>query len=112
MITSTEDSIQKVHEIIKNYKPLKAEKGRYFTRPKGTQDIPLDKITPSKAREGGIQHAYELMKKAFNRKARKRAPVSLADNGDGTYTILDGNSTFANVAASGWDTIPALIGAK
>jgi hypothetical protein len=34
-----------------------------------------------------------------------RDPISLRDNQDGTYSILDGNSTYANAKLSGWRNI-------
>ena len=39
----------------------------------------------------------------------KRDPISLKDNGDGTYSILDGNSTFAVAKEKGWASIPARV---
>jgi hypothetical protein len=106
---ATKKSVAQVKESIKDFEPLAESKGRYFTRPKGTQDIDVTKITPTVTRQQGVSSAYELMGKSYSGGGKKRKPISLEDNGDGTYSILDGNSTFANAAASGWGKIPATV---
>jgi hypothetical protein len=108
-VTSPGESITAVTNYIKDFKPLPEAPGKYFTRPKGTQDIPLDKIIPIRAREKGVKNAYSHMQKAHAGKGAKRKPISLIDNGDGTYTVEDGNSTYANALASDWKTLPATV---
>ena len=66
-------------------------------------------IAPSRARPGGIERAGELMLAAHRGEVARRKPVSLCDNGDGTYTLLDGNSTYANALASGWELLPGVV---
>ena len=39
----------------------------------------------------------------------RRAPLSVKDNGDGTYTVLDGNSTFAIATEAGMPELPARV---
>jgi hypothetical protein len=38
-----------------------------------------------------------------------RKPLSLKDNGDGTYTVLDGNSTYANARMSRWKNLLGMV---
>jgi hypothetical protein len=39
----------------------------------------------------------------------KRPPVPVKDNGDGTFTLLDGNSTYAISVEAGFDSIPVKV---
>lgn len=82
---------------------------KYFIRTPKSQLIPLSSLNTIRARESGIAHAREHMEKAYRGLGQRRKPVSLQDNGDGTYTVLDGNSTVANARASGWKMIPGEI---
>ena len=57
--------------------------------------VPVSSLTTVRAREGGIANAEKLMAAAADGVISKRKPVDLRDNGDGTFTVLDGNSTTA-----------------
>jgi len=46
---------------------------------------------------------------AYDGKKSKREPISVRLDGAGKYTVLDGNSTFANAVKNGWDRIPAVV---
>ena len=74
----------------------------YFENPEGAIDVPLDKLTPIRARKKGIESAKKYMWAAHEGIMDRRKPLDLKDNQDGTYTVLDGNSTFATAKASGW----------
>ena len=39
----------------------------------------------------------------------RRKPLSVRDNGNGTYTILDGNATYGAALRSGWSSVPVEI---
>lgn len=41
--------------------------------------------------------------------AYKRDPLDVRDNGDGTYTVLDGNATSQAAMLAGWKKIPVII---
>lgn len=105
----TEESIQKVHEKVEDFQPLKEAKSRYFTRPKGTQDVDVSKIIVAEAHKGGLERGYKAMSNVSGDKSKRRKPVSLVDMGDGSYRVLDGNSTVTLGAASGWKKIPAKV---
>lgn len=79
---------------------------RYFKRAPGAIEVPLgENLIAIRAREKGIANANRFMWLAYWGEMDRRKPISLRDNGDGTYTILDGNSTFANAYLSGWRSI-------
>lgn len=82
---------------------------RYFKRSAGAVLLPLRMLTPSRARPQGIKNAGKFMLLAYEGKKAKREPISVRLEGAGKYTILDGNSTFANAVQNGWDRIPAVV---
>lgn len=65
-----------------------------------SQTVPIDQIKPIRARPGGIARAKPLMAKAALGGAR-RVPLSVRKEADGTYTLLDGNSTYAVLKGAG-----------
>lgn len=85
--------------------PLPDDLYRFFKRVPGAIEVSLDDLTPIRAREKGIANANRFMWLAYWGEMDRRKPISLRDNGDGTYTVLDGNSTFANAQMSGWGSI-------
>ena len=64
--------------------------------------VPVKDLKPIRAREKGISNANKFMWLAYNGFKPKRKPISLKREKDGSYTILDGNSTFANAKENGW----------
>jgi len=89
--------------------PLPADLYRYFKRAPGAIEVKLKDLTPIRAREKGIANANRFMWLAYWGAMPVRKPISLKDNGDGTYTVLDGNSTFANAKMSKWDKIVGVV---
>lgn len=81
----------------------------YFTKPKGSIDIPMDRLTPDHHEPASIRNAMKYMAEAAAGKRDKRKPISLRDNGDGTYTVTDGNATFGAAKAAGWSSIRGLV---
>ena len=88
---------------------LKDEPSRYFHIDDQTEMVPIAKLQTIRARPEGIKNAEPLMKKAYEGVGGKRKPVSLERQADGTYTVLDGNSTTAIARKHGWDKIPAHV---
>jgi len=82
---------------------------RYFIKVKGAILIPLSKLKPTRARPSGIEHAAKLMRTAYDGTTEKREPISVKAEPGGTYSVLDGNSTYANAAANHWKSIPAIV---
>ena len=102
-------SVAETHRLIKNYKPLPENPAKYFTNPDKTKLVDISKLNPIRQREKGVRNAHKFMKKAFDGTGAKRKPITVYKNEDGTYTIHDGNSTYANALASGWKKIPVQV---
>ena len=71
--------------------------------------VPLSQINPIRARPEGIANAKVFMGLSARGENSKRIPLSLKDNGDGTFDVRDGNSTFATAQQSGWPDIPGRV---
>ena len=82
---------------------------RYFTMPAGAEMVPVSALKTIRARPDGIAHAAGYMAAAYNGTGKKRSPISLRANGDGTYTVMDGNSTVNVAQKNGWKNIVALV---
>lgn len=82
---------------------------KYFHKTPDAKLIPVSALRTIRARPEGIANAAKHMAKAFNGEGDKRKPVSLKDNGDGTYTVMDGNSTTAMARQHNWKNIVATV---
>lgn len=82
---------------------------KYFKKTPDSKLIPLAAVKTIRARPEGIKNAAVHMANAFNGEGEKRKPLSLKDNGDGTYTVMDGNSTTAMARAAKWKNIVATV---
>jgi hypothetical protein len=89
--------------------PMPFDLDRYFISDDKTVDVPLDQIDPIRARPEGIANAGKYMRMAFNGEMSKRKGISLRKEVNGRYTLLDGNSTYANAAKNGWSEIRARV---
>ena len=85
---------------------------KYFDIGAGAQTVPLSKITPIRAHPEGIKNGEFYMHRALTGAGGRRKPIDLEHQGDGTYKVLDGNSTFAVASKHGWSSIPANIHEK
>mgnify|MGYP001494730892 CR=1 FL=1 len=82
----------------------------YFTRTNDTVDIAIDKIIPTKSADNkGIPVAKKLMSEAAGGQRGKRGPLSVIDNGDGTYRLMDGNATWFASKDMELETLPVRI---
>lgn len=84
---------------------LPEELDRFFLRTPTARDLPVSALRATRARPTGIANAAVYMRRAYNGTMDKRAPINVRDNGDGTYDVLDGNSTFAVAVENGWQKI-------
>lgn len=96
-------------ELYEGLTKLKEDPKLYFRDHKDAELVDLDKIKPAKVRLKGVLNGNELLEMAADGEWGKRKPISLIDNGDGTYTVRDGNSTYKNAEISGWKEIPAIV---
>jgi hypothetical protein len=53
--------------------------------------------------------ADAMVRNIENRGGKKRDPLDVADNGDGTFTIRDGNATAQAAMLAGWSLIPVKV---
>jgi len=91
---------------------LEEDAKKYFRDDKDAKLVDLEKITPAKVRLKGVLNGNDLLASAAKGHGGKRAPISLIENEDGTYTVRDGNSTYKNAEISDWKQIPAIIKTK
>ena len=81
----------------------------YFEMDDNSTMLPIGDLRPVRAREKGIRNAGVYMRAAAEGKTGKRAPLTVRDEGDGTFTVIDGNSTYANMVENGWENVPVNI---
>lgn len=77
-----------------------------------TEHIPVSRLRLSKPPETqpkSVEHAARLMDSAVQGGTSKRGPISVRRNGDGTYTVLDGNATSGVALRRRWPYIPAIV---
>tara|TARA_R100000315_G_scaffold60216_2_gene36709 strand:+ start:3009 stop:6878 length:3870 start_codon:yes stop_codon:yes gene_type:complete len=83
---------------------------RYYLEPTSDSiDVPIQDIVPIRRRPDGVANAKVFMAEAALGDKAKRGPLSVKDNGDGTYTLLDGNSTYAIADEAGMPELPARV---
>lgn len=83
---------------------------RYYLEPTSDSiDIPTQDIVPIRRRPDGVANAKVFMAEAARGEKPRRGPLSVKDNGDGTYTLLDGNSTYAIADEAGMPELPARV---
>lgn len=82
---------------------------RYFEHHPDAELVPMSKIRPTRSRPKGIERAGEMMRGAYEGTHPKRTPVALREDGDGTYSVKDGNSTYANAKASDWKHLYGVV---
>jgi hypothetical protein len=88
---------------------IEADWKPYMKLQEGDTLIPMSKIVPVKVRPEGVRNAVPFMQQAARGEIEKRGAILVADNGDGTYSILDGNSTYAIADQAGWAEMPVKI---
>lgn len=77
--------------------------------------VPVSSLIPTKPPESqpeSVANATRLMNKAANEGGSKRKPIDVTDNGDGTYTVQDGNATTGAAQASGMTEMPVNVVGK
>lgn len=91
---------------------------RYYLNLEDGVEIPTSLIKPIRARADGIVKSKKFMAIAAKselgmlppeQRMSKRGPVQVHDDGDGTYTLLDGNSTYAIASEAGMPVLPARV---
>jgi hypothetical protein len=80
---------------------------KYFIKGAKTIEVPMDKLSPTRAREKGIENAEKYMRMAYNGEMDRRKPITVYGTTNGRYKVADGNSTYAVAKKNGWKTILA-----
>jgi hypothetical protein len=91
--------------------PLPEDPGAYFDLSvPGVFLVRLDRLHRTRARADGSARALPFMYAAAHGigSLGKRQPISVSARPDGTYDIVDGNSTYAIAALSHRQAIPAV----
>ncbi len=66
----------------------------YFEITDRSMTVPLDRVIEREpAKPDRLERARVLMEKARNGEGPKRPPIKVVDQGDGTYRVVDGNTT-------------------
>lgn len=77
--------------------------------------VPVSKLIPTKPPESqpeSVANAARLMNKAAKEGGSKRKPIDVIDNGDGTYSVKDGNATTGAAQVGGLTKMPVNIVGK
>jgi len=88
---------------------LEKDSSLYFESTADSINLPVSQLRPTRARPEGIFNAKVFMDQAGKGTRSKRPPVPVKDNGDGTFTLWDGNSTYAISVDAGFETIPVKV---
>jgi hypothetical protein len=84
---------------------------RYFLPDGRAIEILLVDLRPSRRRPEGVANAQRLMAAAAVGAHPKRAPINVRRLADGSFLIVDGNSTFAVAKAAGWRSLRCIVDA-
>jgi hypothetical protein len=104
----------KLSEIAKREPPasLPEDHAKYFNVPENAKVVPLDKIVPSKPEQQSQKEAErgaKYMAAAANGEIEKRGPVTVSEQPDGSFKIIDGNGTLTVAKNYGWKGLPVVV---
>jgi hypothetical protein len=81
---------------------------RYFLT-EGSTFLSISELVLGRARPEGIANAVKLMSAAYRGQQSRRPPIKVQRHHDGTYFVLDGNSTTIIAMLAGWPLIPCTV---
>ena len=81
----------------------------YMFMEDGDTLVDINSVLPVKVRPEGVVKSLGFMVQSANNEIPKRGSLLLRDNGDGTFSIRDGNSTYSIAKAAGWSELPGKI---
>ena len=95
-----------------NRRVAKAPAERFFAEREGSVRVPLFLLRPGREEpEASVREAARRMRLASRGEMARRAPVDVAANADGTYTVVDGNaSSLAMGAMGGCEVVARVVG--
>lgn len=73
--------------------------------------VPIEKLRPSEkiTPEGTAQAMHYMQLRISGKQNKKRNPLDVIERGDGNYTIIDGNRTFAALKELGAKNLPVIV---
>ena len=95
--------------LLPDFVPLPEAPDAYFEESSRATLIPLSDLVSTRLRPKGVRNAARLMRDAAAGAADRRAPIRVARAREGSWLVLDGNSTVAVARLSGWRSIPCLV---
>ena len=105
----TESVSDQMIRILADERALPDVPERYFNVGPGARMVPLAKLLSTKVEPRSITNAAKIMGKAYAGSAKRRDPIKVKENPDGSFSILDGNSTFNVAKRMGWKALPVEI---
>lgn len=88
----------------------------YMLQEEGDVLMPLSKLAakrvrtePGKDGKTPVENAVSFMQQAAKGEIDKRPALLVKDNGDGSYTVRDGNSTITVAQQAGWSEVPVKV---
>jgi len=81
----------------------------YMAMEAGDTLVAMKDIVPVNVRAKGVVNSLGYMVQSANNEIPKRGSLLLRDNGDGTFSVRDGNSTYSIAKAAGWSEVPGKI---
>lgn len=105
-MTMSKDAAKAIMKTIPEEPNLPEGHGQYFNVDKADAIVDMGKIKNLRQRPEGVENANRFMNGARLGKLPKRDPLKVVKNEDGTFTVADGNSTFANAKRAGWSSLP------
>ena len=83
---------------------------KYVRTTERSLNIPVDRLHKTEPLDAeAAARARENMQQAGRGEREKQDPLIVADRGDGTFSIIDGNNTFENLKALGAQSVPSVI---
>ena len=95
-------------EVVAAARMLPHAPDRYFLTEAATF-LSVAELVLERARTEGIANAVKLMSASYRGQQSRRPPIKVQLQHDGTYLVLDGNSTTIVAMAAGWPVIPCTL---
>jgi len=88
-----------------------ARLNRFFELSEASIIMPIEMLKPTRQRRGGITRAFFNMREAYHGKRSRRKPLEVSPDIDenGSFSILDGNSTYFVAKNIGMKALPIIV---
>ena len=84
---------------------------QHISTTKNSIIVPIEKLRPSEkiTPEDTAEAMYFMQKRISGEQKEKRQPLDVIERGDGNYTIIDGNRSFAALKELGAKNLPVIV---